>query len=118
MSEYVDGVWYDDIQSAPNLGSIKCTGTDGSDHMIRSYMGLSQDADKLPTYVRTGSSCLMIDTGVIYFYEETSQRHIYRSIRKCSRKPSGSIRTRTGGSSRGRDWPKANTSIPTKGGKR
>ena len=60
MSGYVDGVWYDNIENAPEMGSIKCTGTDGSDHMIRSYMGMSKDADKMPTYVRTGSSCLMI----------------------------------------------------------
>lgn len=72
----VDGVWYDDIDSAPNMGSIKCTGTDGADHMIRSYMGLSEDLEKLPAYVRTGSSCYMVDTGVIYFYEETTQQWI------------------------------------------
>ena len=76
MSGYVDGVWYDNIENAPYMGSIKCTGTDGSDHMIRSYMGMSKDADKMPTYVRTGSSCLMIDTGAMYLFEETTKQWI------------------------------------------
>jgi len=76
MSGYVDGVWYDNIENAPDMGSIKCTGTDGSDHMIRSYMGMSKDADKMPTYVRTGSSCLMIDTGAMYLFEETTKQWI------------------------------------------
>ena len=76
MSGYVDGVWYDNIENAPEMGSIKCTGTDGSDHMIRSYMGMSKDADKMPTYVRTGSSCLMIDTGAMYLFEETTKQRI------------------------------------------
>ncbi len=76
MSGYVDGVWYDNIENAPEMGSIKCTGTDGSDHMIRSYMGMSKDADKMPTYVRTGSSCLMIDTGAMYLFEETTKQWI------------------------------------------
>ena len=76
MSGYVDGVWYENIENAPDMGSIKCTGTDGSDHMIRSYMGMSKDADKMPTYVRTGSSCLMIDTGAMYLFEETTKQWI------------------------------------------
>ncbi len=69
MKGRVDGVWYDDMSQAPDLGSIKCTRYEG---MIRHYSGLSTDVDKLPHYVRTGSTCLMVDTGEMYFYEETS----------------------------------------------
>lgn len=64
-----DGVWYDDISQAPDRGSIKCIRYEG---MIRHYCGLSADVGKLPHYVKTGSTCLMVDTGEMYFYEETS----------------------------------------------
>ena len=70
MKGRVDGVWYEDMSQAPDLGSIRCTRNEG---MIRHYYGLSADVDKLPTYVETGSSCFMMDTGELYFYEKKSQ---------------------------------------------
>lgn len=70
MKGFVDGVWYDDMSQAPDFGSIRCTRNEG---MIRHYWGLSADLDKVPTYVRTGSSCLMVDTGDLYFFEETTK---------------------------------------------
>ena len=63
MKGKVDGVWYDDISQAPDLGSIRCTRNEGM---------MSADVAKLPHYVRTGSTCLMVDTGEMYFYEESS----------------------------------------------
>ena len=69
MRGKIDGVWYDDISLAPDLGSIRCVRNEG---MIRHYHGLSEDADKLPHYVKTGSSCFMIDTGDMYFFEKTT----------------------------------------------
>lgn len=70
MKGRVDGVWYDDVSQAPDLGSIRCVRNEG---MIRHYYGLSADEDKLPTYVETGSSCFMVDTGEMYFFEKKSQ---------------------------------------------
>jgi hypothetical protein len=69
MKGKVDGVWYDDMSQAPNLGSIRCVRNEG---MIRHYNGLSADASRLPHYVETGSTCFMVDTGEMYFYEKTS----------------------------------------------
>ena len=69
MRGKVDGVWYDDMSQAPNLGSIRCVRNEG---MIRHYNGLSTDASRLPHYVETGSTCFMVDTGEMYFYEKTS----------------------------------------------
>lgn len=69
----IDGVWYDDIDDAPDLGSIRCTREAGSDCMIRDYSGLSADIGKLPKYVRTGSTFFCVDTGDIYFFEETQK---------------------------------------------
>ena len=40
MKGRVDGVWYDDISQAPDLGSIRCVRNEG---MIRHYYGLSAD---------------------------------------------------------------------------
>ena len=73
MSGYVDGVFYDDVSDAPDLGSLRCVQDRGQDGMIRSYRGLQADFSKLPTYVRTGSSCYMVDSGKLYMYEETGQ---------------------------------------------
>jgi len=70
MKGRVDGVWYDDISQAPDLGSIRCVRNEG---MIRHYYGLSADVEKLPEYVETGSSCFMIDTGKMYFFEKKSK---------------------------------------------
>ena len=67
-----DGVWYDDISQAPDLGSIKCVNETGPDNMIRSYRGLSADISKLPHYVSTGSTCFFIDTKKMYMFEKTT----------------------------------------------
>lgn len=69
MRGRVDGVWYEDMSQAPDLGSIRCTRHEG---MIRHYSGLSADRSKLPRYVETGSTCYFVDTGEIYIYEKTS----------------------------------------------
>lgn len=68
----VDGVWYDDVSQAPDLGSIKCIRESGPGNMIRKYHGLSADIAKLPHYVLTGSSCFFIDTKKLYMYEKTT----------------------------------------------
>ena len=70
MKGRVDGVWYDDVSQAPDLGSIRCVRNEG---MIRHYCGLSADVSKLPTYVETGSTCFMMDTGKMYFFEKKSE---------------------------------------------
>ena len=67
MKGKVDGVWYDDISQAPDLGSIRCVRYEG---MIRHYHGLSADVSKMPEYVDTGSTCFMVDTGDIYFFNK------------------------------------------------
>lgn len=64
----VDGVYYSDGEEIWDLGSLVCTGTGPG--KIRYYEGLSKDKDKLPHYVDTGSSCLMVDTGEFYKYEK------------------------------------------------
>lgn len=68
----IDGIWYDDPSLAPDLGSLKCIEESGPGNMIRRYRGLSEDIDKLPHYVITGSSCYFVDTGDLYFYEGSS----------------------------------------------
>ena len=72
MRGRIDGVWYDDISQAPDMGSIKCVRESGPGNMIRSYKGLSADLSKLPHYVLTGSSCFMIDTKKLYMFEKTT----------------------------------------------
>ena len=69
MKGRVDGVWYDDISQAPDLGSIRCVRYEG---MIRHYHGLSADVSKMPEYVDTGSTCFMVDTGDIYFFNKST----------------------------------------------
>ena len=69
MKGKVDGVWYEDISQAPDLGSVRCVRNEG---MIRHYNGLSNDEEKLPHYVETGSTCLMVDTGDLYIFEKMS----------------------------------------------
>ena len=65
-----DGVTYKAGEDLPDMGSIICTKFSGN---IRSYEGLQKDLAKLPTYVATGSSCLMIDTGRFYKFEKTTK---------------------------------------------
>lgn len=66
----VDGQTYRDGEEIWDLGSLVCTSTDPGG--IRHYEGLAKDKDKLPHYVETGSSCLMLDTGDYYKYEKTT----------------------------------------------
>lgn len=65
-----DGKTYLPGEEIPDLGSITCVESRG---MIRSYEGLSKDVDKLPKYVESGSSCLMVDTGDYYKYEKYTE---------------------------------------------
>lgn len=65
-----DGQVYLPGEEVPDLGSLRCVEKNGK---VRSYEGLSKDKDKLPNYVATGSTCLMIDTSDFYKYEETTQ---------------------------------------------
>ncbi len=71
MKGCVDGKWYEDMSTAPDLGSIRCVSNEG---MIRHYHGVSADESKLLLidYVETGSSCFMADTGDIYFYNKST----------------------------------------------
>lgn len=62
-----DGQFYEVGQEVPDLGSIECVERRGN---LRSYEGLSKDVDKLPHYVASGSSCLMLDTGELYKYKK------------------------------------------------
>ena len=65
-----DGVTYKAGEDVPDMGSIICTKFSGN---IRNYEGLQNDLSKLPTYVATGRSCLMIDTGKFYKFEKTTK---------------------------------------------
>mgnify|MGYP000853662291 FL=1 len=65
-----DGVTYMAGEDVPDMGSIICTKFSGN---IRNYEGLQKDLPKLPTYVATGSSCLMVDTGRFYKFEKTTK---------------------------------------------
>lgn len=66
-----DGQKYNAGEEVPDMGSIICVESKGN---IRSYNALSSDANKLPKYVETGSSCLMLDTGDFYKFERTTQK--------------------------------------------
>lgn len=65
----IDGKTYEPGEEIWDLGSLTCVEAHG---MARSYEGLNKDLDKLPHYVQTGSSCLMVDTGQYYKYEKTT----------------------------------------------
>jgi hypothetical protein len=62
-----DGQTYKAGEDVPDLGSLRCTSHEDN---IRHYEGLQADYSKLPHYVDTGSSCLMLDTGKVYKYEK------------------------------------------------
>lgn len=64
-----DGQTYKAGEDVPNLGSLRCTSHEDN---IRHYEGLQADYSKLPHYVDTGSSCLMLDTGKVYKFEKTT----------------------------------------------
>ena len=76
MTIYYDGHAYERAADCPDLGSLVCDKAYNGEYQgKREYMGLSKDRDKLPKYrdLRTGSSCVMLDTGDVYFYESTTQ---------------------------------------------
>lgn len=62
-----DGQQYEIEAEVWELGSLVCTSAKGD---VRNYEGLSKDADRLPHYCGTGSSCLMLDTGDFYKYHK------------------------------------------------
>lgn len=50
----------------PDMGSITALESKGN---YRQYNALSEDIDKLPTYVSFGSSCYIIDTTDLYKFD-------------------------------------------------
>ena len=60
MSVLVDGIFYESMEEAPDMGSLMATEI-GGNKMIRHYEGLLSDLSKLPHYVETGSSALLYD---------------------------------------------------------
>lgn len=58
-----DGQTYYPGDIIPDLGSIVAVEVNGN---IRNYNGLAKDVGRLPHYVDSGSSCLMLDTGDLY----------------------------------------------------
>lgn len=64
-----DGQIYMPGENIPDLGTIRCVESKGN---LRQYEALSSDFEKLPHYVSTGSSCLMIDTGDLYKFEKST----------------------------------------------
>lgn len=64
-----DGETYEPGEEIPDMGSLVCVSFNGKK---RDYEGLQKDLDKLPSYVDTGSSCFMIDTGNYYKFEKTT----------------------------------------------
>ncbi len=64
-----DGQTYKPGQEIPDMGSLIAIEVKGD---IRSYIGLSKDEGKLPHYVGSGSSCMMLDTGDFYRFLEST----------------------------------------------
>lgn len=64
-----DGQVYQPGDEIPDMGSLVAIEVSGN---IRSYNGLAKDVNKLPHYVSSGSSCLMVDTGDYYKYLEST----------------------------------------------
>ena len=65
-----DGQTYEDSSQVPDLGTIECVKVEGK---IRHYVGMSDDESKLDviTYVATGSTCIMADTGDMYTFADS-----------------------------------------------
>lgn len=72
-NQVVDGQTYEAGEQIWDLGSIECIDVDGGK---RKYQGLSKDVGKLPPYVDSGSSCVMLDTGDVYFFHGKSNSWI------------------------------------------
>lgn len=70
----VDGIQYEDVSLAPDLGSWKCTHVEsGFTGPRRFYQGKSTDVSKLPTtypenYLGEGSRAYCLDTKEEYTY--------------------------------------------------
>lgn len=67
-----DGQTYDKQEDVPDLGSLKCVKVDGN---RRFYVGLTQDAYKLPKYsnLGTGSRFQAVDSNLSKIYESTTK---------------------------------------------
>lgn len=68
---YYDGQVYESETDIPDFGSIECTAV--TDYNKRQYQALQADLIKLPKYVSTGSTCIMIDTGNVYVFSAKRQ---------------------------------------------
>lgn len=76
---FQDGQFYAAGEEVPDMGSLVCVDCrEGEKGYIRSYEGLSKDADKLPKYknLSTGSSFYALDTGEYQKYEMTTKEWI------------------------------------------
>lgn len=80
----IDGIFYKDEETKPDLGSLRCAGFEKSPitgKQIREYYGSSADASKLPTVadypkyatiLGSGSIAIFTDTGDAYMYDEST----------------------------------------------
>lgn len=80
----IDGIFYRDEETQPDLGSLRCAGFEKSPvtgKQIREYYGVSSDASKLPTVAQfpkyedilgSGSIAIFTDTGDAYMYDEST----------------------------------------------
>lgn len=72
-----DGQIYQAGEEIPDLGSWDCVSVQGGK---RFYHGLSQDVEKLPTYVGGGCVAVCVDTGEVYrFHEVTKKWYLMQS---------------------------------------
>lgn len=60
-----DGQIYRSGEEIPDLGSWECISSGAGK---RTYWGLSEDVEKLPTYCPSGSKALCLDTGEVYLW--------------------------------------------------
>lgn len=65
-----DGIYYANENEVPDFGSIRTVKANG---MLREYEGLSDDLEKLPKYVKTGSSFFAYDTKKVYKFNESDK---------------------------------------------
>lgn len=59
----VDNITYHPGEEIPDLGSWVAIETK---ERYRSYIGLSEDVEKLPHYVASGSTAMTLDTSEVY----------------------------------------------------
>lgn len=72
-NQIIDGQYYEEGEEIWDLGSLECVDVIGGK---RKYQGLSKDANKLPPYVASGSSCIMLDTNDAYIFHGKSSRWV------------------------------------------